>query len=91
MKHAIGRGCREFDFTIGDEPYKREWSDRELKLFDYIAAVTLRGSLAAASMLMLRRGKRAIKQSRRLWPLIIRMRAAAGSFKNSLRRSTPSD
>ena len=27
MAHAIGMGLRRFDFTIGDEPYKLEWSD----------------------------------------------------------------
>ncbi len=33
-----------FDFTVGDEPYKRDWSDTELRLHDYLAAVTLRGA-----------------------------------------------
>ena len=87
MKYAITRECREFDFTIGDEPYKREWSDRELTLFDHIAPVTLRGSLASGSMLLARRAKRAIKQSRRLWPLIGRMRAAIGSLKGATRHT----
>src|SRR5581483_7850814 len=32
MRHAIEHGCTEFDFTIGDEPYKRDWSDTELAL-----------------------------------------------------------
>ena len=27
MAYAIGRGLKRFDFTIGDEPYKLEWSD----------------------------------------------------------------
>jgi CelD/BcsL family acetyltransferase involved in cellulose biosynthesis len=26
--HAIEVGCRRFDFTIGDEPYKARWSER---------------------------------------------------------------
>ncbi len=43
MQHAIERGCTVFDFTIGDEPYKREWADTELGLYDYCAAGTLRG------------------------------------------------
>ena len=31
IRHAIERGFRRFDFTIGDEPYKRDWSDIEIK------------------------------------------------------------
>ena len=85
MKHAIGRHCREFDFTIGDEPYKREWSDRELNLFDYIAPVTLRGTLASGSMQIAQRAKRAIKQSRRLWPLIGKLRAGLANLKSRVR------
>ena len=34
MQLAIERGLKIFDFTIGDERYKRDWCDTELKLFD---------------------------------------------------------
>ena len=34
MHYAIDRGCSIFDFTIGDERYKRDWCDIELKLYD---------------------------------------------------------
>jgi CelD/BcsL family acetyltransferase involved in cellulose biosynthesis len=84
MKYAIGRGCREFDFTIGDEPYKREWSDRELQLYDYVAPVTSRGTLAAGRIILMRRAKRAIKQSR-LWPLAMKGRAMLADMKGRLR------
>ena len=40
MRYAIEHGCREFDFTIGDEPYKRDWCDAELRLYDHRSAVT---------------------------------------------------
>ena len=33
---AIDRGFRVFDFTIGDERYKRDWCDTEIKLYDTI-------------------------------------------------------
>ena len=29
MAYAIARGLKRFDFTIGDEPYKLEWSDTD--------------------------------------------------------------
>ena len=43
LKFAIERGLKRFDFTIGDEPYKRDWCDAEQLLYDYSASATLRG------------------------------------------------
>ena len=54
MRYAIEHGCKLFDFTIGDEPYKREWCDIEIALCDYVAPASLRGSLAAASTIAFR-------------------------------------
>ena len=77
MEHAISLGLRRFDFTVGDEPYKREWADRTLKLFDHTTAATWTGGPAARILDVRRRLKRAIKQSPLLWPLLYRLRAAA--------------
>jgi len=78
LRHAIGSGFRQFDFTVGDEPYKRDWSDTEVKLYDYLAAATLRGSLVGALTTSYRRTKRFIKQSPTLWPAFSKARALAG-------------
>jgi CelD/BcsL family acetyltransferase involved in cellulose biosynthesis len=75
MRHAVERGCTTFDFTIGDEPYKREWSDIELTLYDHIAPVTTLGAIFAAPLDALRELKRYIKQSPRLWNLTTKTRA----------------
>ncbi len=48
LAHAIRLGLRLFDFTIGDEHYKLEWSDLRLTLYDYSTAATLRGWPACA-------------------------------------------
>ncbi len=58
MAHAIGRGLRRFDFTIGDERYKSEWCDQHLRLYDYSAAATWRGWPASALSAARRRLKR---------------------------------
>ena len=76
MEHAIALGLHRFDFTIGDEAYKREWADRTLKLFDHTTASTWSGKPAAGMLAARRRIKRAIKQSPVLWPLVYRLRAA---------------
>ena len=86
MRQAIERGFRVFDFTIGDEPYKRDWSDTELTLFDHIAVATLRGALVAMPLLAKRRLKRWIKQTPVLWSVFSRARAAVGWLALRLRR-----
>lgn len=79
MQFAIEQGLKHFDFTIGDERYKLEWSDRTLPLFDHVAAATARGWPAAAMMHGHRRLKRLIKQNEVLWTVFSRLRAVFGS------------
>ena len=63
--YAVERGLRCFDFTIGDERYKLEWSERTLCLYDLVAPVTARGWPVAALAHGRRRLTRAIKQNPR--------------------------
>jgi CelD/BcsL family acetyltransferase involved in cellulose biosynthesis len=90
MAYAIGRGLRRFDFTIGDEAYKLEWSDTVLKLYDYTATTTWRGSPARGISSVRRRVKRVIKQTPLLWRLTSRARSAIGSFLHSSPSDAPS-
>lgn len=76
MRYAIGRGCRIYDFTIGDEGYKRDWCEIELELYDYISPATLPGVLAAAATRLGRALKRWIKQTPALWRMATRTREA---------------
>ncbi len=78
MRYAIEHGFRHFDFTIGDERYKLEWSDRTLVLYDHVAPASARGWAAAAMVHGHRRLKRFIKQNEALWSLFSRARAAIG-------------
>ena len=88
LAHAIKLGLRRFDFTIGDEPYKQEWSDSTLKLYDYSAAATWRGWPASLSSRSRRRIKRFIKQTPAAWRLVSSVRAAVGTLLH--RDETPS-
>lgn len=45
---AIADGLATFDFTIGDEPYKQDWTDTILPLFACVRAATLPGHIALA-------------------------------------------
>jgi len=79
MCHAIGLGCHTFDFTIGDERYKTEWSDRTINLYDHVAPASARGWPLAMLILTSRRLKRAIKQNPLLWSVVSRLRSAMAS------------
>jgi CelD/BcsL family acetyltransferase involved in cellulose biosynthesis len=81
MHYAIDRGCTIFDFTIGDERYKRDWCDTELMLYDYIAPVTWRGALVAAPKLAAQRLKRWIKQTPFLWAIASKAREILGGLR----------
>jgi CelD/BcsL family acetyltransferase involved in cellulose biosynthesis len=78
LRHTIENGFQRFDFTVGDEPYKRDWSDVELRLYDHLAAATLRGWLIMATATAFRRTKRYIKQTPVLWHAFSKARALAG-------------
>ena len=75
-------GLKRFDFTIGDEPYKLEWSDTDLKLYDYSATATWRGLPARGSSTVRRRIKRFIKQTPGL-AAVSTARSAIGSLSQS--------
>lgn len=78
MAYAIGRGLQWFDFTIGDEEYKFDWSETRLRLYDFSAAATLRGWPTSALFAVRRRVKRFVKQTPMIWRLVCRSRAALG-------------
>ncbi len=76
LAHAIKAGLRRFDFTIGDERYKLEWSDLRLPLYDYSTAATWRGWPVSLVSIARRRAKRFIKQTPLLWRSVCRLRSA---------------
>jgi CelD/BcsL family acetyltransferase involved in cellulose biosynthesis len=78
MRRAIERGLTYFDFTIGDEPYKRDWCDREVTLYDHLAAASLRAAPVVLALSAFRSGKRLVKQTPVLWHAFTRLRALIG-------------
>jgi CelD/BcsL family acetyltransferase involved in cellulose biosynthesis len=79
LRYSIEHGLKHFDFTIGDERYKSEWSNRVLRLHDHVAAGSARGVVTATMLHGHRRLKRFIKQNEAVWSLFSRARAALGS------------
>lgn len=79
MRQAIERGYRKYDFTIGDEGYKRDWCDTETTLYDHVAPVTWRGVLVAVPMHNVNRLKRWIKQTPAVWNAFSKARTLIGT------------
>ena len=79
MRYAIEHGHKIFDFTIGDEPYKRDWCDQRRPLYDYIASVSVTGFLVASQIRLAHWLKRSIKQTPLLWAAFSKCRALMGS------------
>jgi len=80
LRYAIEHGFTVFDFTIGDEPYKRDWCDQSRPLYDYVASVSMTGSLIASRMRLTHWLKRSIKQTPLLWAAFSKYRALMGSM-----------
>jgi CelD/BcsL family acetyltransferase involved in cellulose biosynthesis len=86
LQRAIEKGFERFDFTIGDERYKLEWSDTTLKLYDHAAAATPRGWPVFILSVAFRRLKRAIKQNPLLWRMFSAVRATVGWLQGRSKR-----
>lgn len=82
MRYAIENGYRVFDFTIGDEPYKRDWCDGAMPLYDHVAPVTWRGGAVYLPLITLHWLKRRIKQTPLLWRAFSTARVVAGRLRN---------
>jgi CelD/BcsL family acetyltransferase involved in cellulose biosynthesis len=89
MRHAIEKRYTVFDFTVGDEPYKRDWCDGVQPLYDHVSAASPRGALVAAPALAVKKLKRGIKQSPLLWAWFSKARAWAGALKTRRLPATP--
>lgn len=50
MTDAINHDIRQYDFTIGDEPYKFDWSDIHIPLLRHVKAASARGIPVVAVM-----------------------------------------
>jgi CelD/BcsL family acetyltransferase involved in cellulose biosynthesis len=75
---ACELGYEVYDFSVGDEPYKRLWCDIEVQHFEVLAPLTLKGHALAAAMRQGARAKAFIKNNPTVWNLtkMLRRRAA---------------
>ncbi len=77
IREACEAGKAVFDFSVGDEYYKRLWCDAETWQGDVYTPLTARGTAVATVSRSIAAMKRAVKSSPLLWSLAKRLRRSA--------------
>ncbi|MDP3898219.1 MAG: GNAT family N-acetyltransferase [Mesorhizobium sp.] len=79
IREACEQGYAIYDFSVGDEHYKRLWCDIETKHFDLVIPVTLKGRGLAAVIRLASGIKRFVKSNELIWGLVKRLRKQAAA------------
>ncbi|WP_157014735.1 GNAT family N-acetyltransferase [Mesorhizobium xinjiangense] len=79
IQAACAEGLSIYDFSVGDEPYKRQWCDIETHHFDIMLGLSVAGRTAAGLMRANAAAKRRIKASPALWSLVKQLRKLRGA------------
>lgn len=77
IEEACEQGFGIYDFSVGDEPYKRQWCDLEIRQADVFVPLTAKGHIYAAGLKASSRVKAAIKSNAAAWAFIKRLRTGA--------------
>lgn len=74
IQEACEQGFGVYDFSVGDEPYKRLWCDIEIRHFDVLAPLTMKGRIVALGQQQRSRLKTLVKNNPTIWNLTKRLR-----------------
>lgn len=77
IQEACETGFGLYDFSVGDEPYKRLWCDIETRHFAVLMPLTLKGRALAIVMRQGARAKAFVKNSPLIWKLTKMLRRKA--------------
>ncbi|RWB12519.1 MAG: GNAT family N-acetyltransferase [Mesorhizobium sp.] len=77
IQEACELGFAAYDFSVGDEPYKRLWCDIEVQHFEALAPLTLKGRVLATGLRQGARAKAFIKNNPTVWKLTKMLRRKA--------------
>lgn len=78
IQEASETGFGVYDFSVGDEPYKRLWCDIETRHFEVLVPLTMKGRMLALTLRQGARLKAFVKNSPTIWKLtkVLRRKAA---------------
>lgn len=83
---SIGKACELgktlYDFSVGDERFKRSWADVETWQFETLLPLGARGWSLAVYERSRAAAVRAVKSNRRLWQLVKKLRARRGGTQH---------
>ncbi|ESY83160.1 acetyltransferase [Mesorhizobium sp. LNHC221B00] len=77
IQEACETGFEVYDFSVGDEPYKRLWCDIETRHFEVLVPLTLKGRALAQGLRQGTRLKAFVKNSPVVWKLTKMLRRKA--------------
>ncbi|HMM63883.1 MAG TPA: GNAT family N-acetyltransferase [Mesorhizobium sp.] len=77
IEEACGQGLDVYDFSVGDEPYKRQWCDLETQHLDVLVPLTTKGRVLALLLQQNARLKSFIKSNPTIWTLTKNLRRKA--------------
>jgi len=77
IEQACRDGFEVYDFSVGDEPYKRLWCELETRHFDVVAPLTVKGHLLAQRLRLEARVKAYVKNNPTIWRLTKMLRKNA--------------
>jgi len=86
LRYAIECRFDRFDFTAGDEPYKRDWCDIDMKLFGYVEAATVKGRCVVATRTAVNRAEHFVTDRPVLRRVVSKARTLAKALVRGLRR-----
>ncbi len=79
IRQACERGFATYDFSVGDERYKRAWCDIETWQFDFHLPLSARGHAASLAKRATGSLKRSIKENERVWSALKRLRKSGAA------------
>jgi CelD/BcsL family acetyltransferase involved in cellulose biosynthesis len=74
LEEACAKGLPCYDFSVGDEAYKRTWCDLEIRHFDAVIPLSAAARLAVIGSNLAARAKQTIKSNPQLWSMAKAMR-----------------
>jgi CelD/BcsL family acetyltransferase involved in cellulose biosynthesis len=77
IREACEQGFAVYDFSVGDEPYKRLWCDIETRHMDVVVPLTPKGRALAIGLRQYARLKTFVKTSPLVWKLTKTLRRKA--------------
>ncbi|WP_295812784.1 GNAT family N-acetyltransferase, partial [uncultured Nitratireductor sp.] len=81
IEEACEKGFAIYDFSVGDEYYKRLWCDLETAQFDTFVPLTMKGRALALASAGSARAKRVVNNNSRLWAFAKAVRRRFASLR----------